>query len=198
MKPKTNRRGDKKKSSTIDQCQTPPYALDLILPYLPEGATIWEPAAGHGMLAEALQLHGFRVVAGDLLTGQNFFEYEPPVWDVLVTNPPYSIKYDWLERCYALCKPFALLMPIEMLVTRATNWFMEHGIEVVAPNKRINFHMPNKGFDGGGAQFPTAWYTWGLNIGATLTFRQIVRNPTGQLSLFPEKNTVHPSPLANP
>lgn len=161
----------------MDACQTPAYALDPLLPYLSLDWTIWEPAAGEGLLVEALYDSGFyenRVIAGDILTGQNFFDYQPDGWDCLVTNPPYSIQFQWLERCYQLTKPFALLLKVETLGTKtAQELFDQHGVEVIFVSPRINFKMPNKGWDGGGAQFPTAWYTWGLNIGRQITFAKV-------------------------
>jgi hypothetical protein len=157
-----------------DACQTPAYAIDPLLPYLVEGWNIWEPAAGEGYLEGALYDSGFSVIPSDILTGQNFFEFEPDSWDCLITNPPFSVKYKWLERCYQLGKPFALLMPVETLGTKsAAVLFEEFGTEIIFVRPRINFKMPNKGWDGGGAQFPVAWYTWKLNIGRAMIFAKI-------------------------
>lgn len=159
----------------MDACQTPAYAVDPLLPYLPEGLNVWEPACGEGLLEDALIDSGFSVVSGDILTGQNFFDYEPDRWDCLVTNPPYSIHFQWLERCYELGKPFALLLKVDILGTKtAQEMFGQYGIEVIFVSPRINYKMPRKGWDGGGAQFSTAWFTWGLEIGQQMTFAKIV------------------------
>lgn len=178
QKPKTNRAGDKYIPQRQDLCQTPPYALDPLLPYLSNEWTIWEPACGEGLLVEGLYDSGIKsVVSGDIQTGQNFFEYTPEYWDCLVTNPPFSIKYDWLEHCYELQKPFALLIPVETLGAKTAQvLFRQHGIEVIFLDQRINFKMPNKGWDGNGAQFPVAWFTWGLNIGQQMVFASVRRN----------------------
>lgn len=157
-----------------DACQTPPYAVDPLLPYLPEGWNVWEPAAGEGYLEGALYDSGFSVTSSDILTGQNFFEYEPDNWDCIITNPPFSIKYKFMEHCYQLGKPFALLMPVEVLGTEsAAILFEAYGVEVIFIRPRINFKMPHKGWDGGGAQFPVAWFTWGLNVGKQMTFAKV-------------------------
>ena len=171
-KPKTNRAGDPNQSQTMDRCQTPPYAVAPLLPYLHPGWRIWESAAGEGFLAGALRKGGFQVVESDLLTGQNYFEYEPDDYDAQVTNPPYSVKYRWLARCYTLGKPFALLVPGETLFAAAAQPYLEaYGFEalVFRKGKRVDFKMPDKGW-GGSAQFPTFWLTWGLNIGQPFTF----------------------------
>jgi hypothetical protein len=164
----------------MDACQTPAHAIDPLLPYLPRNWVVWEPAAGEGNLVEALFDSGFsQVVASDILTGQNFFEFEPEEWDCLVTNPPYSIQFQWLERCYELGQPFALLLKVEILGTKAAQeLFDKYGIEVIFVRPRINFKMPHKGWEGGGAQFPTAWFTYGLNIGRQMTFMKVKANDT--------------------
>lgn len=172
---KSNRAADEYVPQGYDACQTPAYAIDPLLPFLSSDWIIWEPACGEGYLVEALFDSSFQDIIGtDILTGHNFLEYEPDAWDCLITNPPFSLKYRWLERCYQLAKPFALLLPVETLGAKtAQEMFREHGIEVIFLDRRVNFKMPNAGWDGAGAQFPTAWFTWGLNIGRQMTFARL-------------------------
>lgn len=163
MKPKSNQVGDIYEPKGYDACQTPAYAIDPLLPYLDRDWAIWEPAAGENNLVEALYDSGFKsdqVKVSDILTGQNFFEFSPKLWDCLVTNPPYSIKYQWLERCYQLGKPFALLVPVEILGAKtAQHLLKQYGFEMMLLNKRVDFKMPNKGWNSS-AQFPVLWLCW--------------------------------------
>ncbi len=155
---------------TSDLCQTPAYALDPLLPYLKTDRVIWEPAAGEGYLVQALVGAGLAVIDSDILTGRNFFEYDPQEWDCLITNPPYSIKFPWIERCYELGKPFALLLPVETLGTKTGQKpFKRYGLELVLLPSRANFKMPDKGWESS-STFPTGWFTWGLNIGRQITY----------------------------
>lgn len=172
---KTNRPGDLYEPKGYDACQTPPHAVDPLLPYLPTDLVIWEPAQGEGFLVEAFYDSSRRVIGSDILDGQNFFEYEPDEdWDVIVTNPPYSLKFKWLERCYQLGKPFALLLPVETLGAATSQaMFEQYGMELLLLNKRVNFKMPNKGWDGAGAQFPVAWFTWGLNLESSIVYGKL-------------------------
>lgn len=176
MKPKANLTGVSKR----DRCQTPAYALGPLLPHLQRGWRLWEPAQGEGLLVRALQRQGYRVQGSDVLTGRNFFGWQPGSWDALVTNPPYSIKYEWLARCYELGNPFALLVPVEMLgAATAQAMLAEHGTEIILMDKRVDFKMPDSGWTGGGAQFPVMWLTHGFGIGQQLTFATL-RKPTAQ------------------
>lgn len=173
-KPKVMRTGNAAESMPFDRCQTPAYALDPLLPYLPRDWVIWEPAAGEGNICTALRSQGYTVIGSDLLTenigevvegGRDFFSWQPPHFDAIVTNPPYSIKFPFYERCYALGKPFALLLPVEALgVGAAQKLYRAHGHEQLLLNKRVNFKMPNKGYSKKGwrstAWFPTFWSCW--------------------------------------
>lgn len=182
-KPRSNRSGGK-----VNNCQTPDYALDPLLPYLPKHWTIWECAAGEGYLAQALNKAGYEVQLSDILTGQDFFSYRPLLHvDCIVTNPPYNpnqMKTDWVRRCYDLGLPWACLMPVETIGSGGIQeMFDKNGVEIIYLHSRINFKMPNKGW-GGKAQFSAAWFTWGLHIGAPMTFSSFTRREQGQLPLF--------------
>lgn len=186
MKPKQNQAGDPNESKGYDRCNTPPYGVDPLLPYLPGDALVWEPAAGTGNIARTLAPR--RVVATDLYGDyakppRNFFDWQPPTWDMLVTNPPYSIKFDWLERCYQLGKPFALLVPVETIGAKAAQAQMErYGCELLLLNRRVNFEMPNKGWEGSAAQFPVLWLCWQL-LPAPIVYGKLTQRHSDQLML---------------
>ena len=178
-KPKTNRAGNVAVSLEMDRCQTPLYALDVLLPYLNPDWTIWEPAEGDGNIYRGLYRAGIRnIIGSDVQQGLNYFEYQPfTSWDCQVTNPPYTIKYPWLERAYALEKPFALLLPVDIKgAAKAQKLFRKYGVETIYMDKRINFKMPRIGY-AGSTQFSTAWFTWGLGIGRENTYAEITRIP---------------------
>ena len=162
-----------------DRFQTPPFAVDLLYEheFLPgQGPTVLEPAAGEGILANALIAKGCTVITSDIMWGVDFFddsmfpiEYD---YDIHITNPPYSLKYGWLKRCYEIGKPFALLMPSDtMFAKTAQELFSKHGIDIILPNRRINFKTPVKKSWGLSAQFHSSWFVWyplvtykGINI----------------------------------
>lgn len=187
-KPKTNRAGDVNAVSGYDVCQTPPHALEPLLPLLDTNWTIWEPMAGpERILARALRRQGFTVIDTDLLDGPeyNFFTYQPLHWTALITNTAFSIKYEMIKHSFELGRPFAILVPYETTFaakfrTVARQYHNQPWpIEVLTPERRINFKMPNTGWGiiewdeekqkyikrGDSAQMPTMWLTWGLNAG---------------------------------
>lgn len=191
MKPKTNRSGDRNASGPMDRCQTPAYALDPLLPYLSPAWTLWEPACGEGLITAHLWEKGFRhLEASDILTGQNFFTYQPAAWDVQVTNPPYSIKFPWIKRSYELGKPFALLVPVETIGAQQCQRLMaQYGAEIMLLDRRINFKMPHKGWHGSAAQFPVLWFCHGL-LPEPILYGHVTypkaNAPMSTLPMFPE------------
>jgi hypothetical protein len=162
MKPKRNYTAGAYEPIGLDACQTPPYALTPLLPYLDRNLKIWEPASGEGFIVNTMRGAGYRVIESDILRGQNFFDYEPDDYDIHLTNPPYGIKYEWLERCYQLGKPFALLLPVETIGSKTAQALMQqHGFEMMLLDNRVDFKMPDKGFESS-AQFPVLWLCWNL------------------------------------
>lgn len=172
---------------SMDVCQTPPHALEPLYPYIPLEWVVWESAVGPERLIEkTLTHHGYTVIGTDLMYGEEYdrFHYKPDQYDIEITNVPFSSAHVWLEQAFQDAKPFALLMPFEKLARadiKASIRQYHHSpwaVEVLSPERRINFKMPNLGWGvvewsekkqkfikrGESAQMPTVWLTWGLNI----------------------------------
>jgi len=136
---KTNKKLKIQMSGRSDEFMTPKYAIKPLLPYLKKSWTIWECAWGKGSLAKHLEKRGFKVI------GEPFWDFlnkdlglNKGGFDIIVTNPPYSLKDKFLERCYELGKPFALLMPLTALEGKARGeLYRKYGIQLIIPNKRI-------------------------------------------------------------
>jgi len=154
-----------------DNFQTPKVALDILLPYLKKDWVIWECAWGKGNLFNFLRKEGFDVVGSD--KDFNFLTNYRKC-DCIITNPPYSIKDKFLKRCYALKKRFALLMPLTALEGKRRGiLYRKYGIQLIIPNKRINFETPSG--KGSGAWFQTAWFCYGLNLPKDLMFVDLIK-----------------------
>ena len=161
-----------------DHFQTPEEAIYPLIPYLKPNTRIWEPSCGKGHLLATLRKFGFSSIGTDVLDDgrSSFFDFplHPISYDVLITNPPYSIKTAWLRRCYEIGKPFALLLPLTALEgVERQGMYSHYGIEILVPDKRFNFLCPIK--PKSSSWFMTAWFTWGLNIGSPLTFVKVVK-----------------------
>lgn len=160
-----------------DDFQTPPVAIRPLLPYLKKDWLIWECASGRGNLVDALNTEGFLTMGTDILTGHDFLKWTPKKYDCIITNPPFSLKQEFLERAYELGKPFAFLLPLTTFETKKRQYlFKKYGLEVIFFDKRINFETPSG--KGSSSWFATAWFTNGLNIGKQMTFERLENQNT--------------------
>ena len=143
------------KKDKYDDIYTPSYAIKPLLKYIPKGITIWECCDfGKSEISRLLKEHECKVISSD--KDDNFFLYLPDNFDMIITNPPYSLKDEFLERCYKLGKPFCLLLPVTALEgKRRGKLFRENGIELLVFDKRINFIDQKKN-----CWFNTSWFCW--------------------------------------
>ena len=137
-----------KNSPNGDEQYTPQYAVLPILKYLPKGRIIWCPFdTEHSEFVIALEENGFEVIHSHIKTGQDFFEYEPAKWDIIVSNPPFSIKQRIVERCLSFGKPFALLLTNLWLNSSApVRLFKEKEMQMLLFDKRIQFTKKNAAY----------------------------------------------------
>lgn len=141
-----------------DELYTPNEAIKPILKYLDHNKIYWECTDfGGSNITKVLKENGFKVIHTnkneiDFLKDKANFEF-----DVIITNPPYSLKNDFLKRCYEYNKPFILLLPLTALEGKERGkLYREKGIEVIVLDKRINF-MKEKN-----VWFNTSWFCHGI------------------------------------
>lgn len=162
-----------------DDFQTPGYALDIVEKHLFRHLPIWEPCVGEGYLSRELKRRHFNIYREtDLKTGQDFFDRSNWISAInqamgwwrreedkkhlpfpkgnpymqLVTNPPFSLKKEFVQQALYWDKPFAFLMPSDtMFAGWFTNLVEEKGYQflILLPGngKRIDFKSPVYGWE---------------------------------------------------
>jgi hypothetical protein len=197
---------DRKRSNTPDNFQTPPHALYPLLRHLKAEWLIWEPACGKGNLTREMWERGYRCFGTDITHGRDFFsDTDLPAFDAIVTNPPFSVKDKFLERCYGFGKPFALLLPLTALGgKKRQSLFRRYGIEIILLPYRVDFETPLGRGGVGGAWFDVAWFTWKMNLPSALHFWQsplVAEQHLEQFAMFGPSTLLMPDdegPLALP
>lgn len=121
---------------------SPYYIVDHIIKYLPKDKKIWCPFDVEDWSAFSVRLKecGYEAISSHIDTGQNFFEYEPDEWDIIVNNPPFSIKDKILERLYSFNKPFAVLLPLNSLQGKTRYMYFCKGIQILSFDARVSYH----------------------------------------------------------
>lgn len=166
------------KNDKFDEIYTPDYAIKPLLKYIPKKITIWECCDfGESQITKLLKEHGCSVIS----TGkkENFFEYNPKEdFDMIITNPPYSLKDEFIKKCYEWNKPFCLLLPITSLEGKTRGeMFREKGIEVLVFDGRVQF-MENMIQDynkkKSGNWFNTSWFCYKV-LPKQLIFEKLIK-----------------------
>ncbi len=131
-----------------DEYITPSGAWDLVLPFVPAGSCVWDPFYCDGSSGAYFSAKGFRCHHAP---NEDFFAHTPPAdCEVIVTNPPFTLKRQVLERLRALDRPFVLLLPISALGTAyfRENFGNNHDVSIIFPPRRIQFARPGTGAKG--------------------------------------------------
>jgi hypothetical protein len=163
-----------------DNFQTPEWPVLSLLSHIPPSFDfqigkkgILDPCCGEGQLVKSINTYFKTSIAfgQDVDQGVDFLNNNQTYDNVscIITNPPYSIKDEFIARCYELKKPFALLMPLSALEGRKRQpLYQEHGMQLVLLPKRVNFKTPSG--KGSGAHFATAWFTNGFGFPKDITY----------------------------
>lgn len=141
-----------------DEFYTPKYAVKPILKHLKVNQKVWCPFdTKESNFVKMLEQEGHEVIATSIINGQDFFEIagsEISDWcDIIVSNPPYSLKTEVLDKLFEIEKPFAMLLGcVGIFETKKRfDMFKNNRFELLIMNKRIDYFKdysdpkPNKG-----------------------------------------------------
>ena len=130
-----------------DFFETPEEAILPIKPYIPSGVkTILEPTYGKGAIGKVLEKWGYKVIKRDLYpktadTVKADFLTDPiPECDMIIFNPPFSLKTEFLTRACSLNKPFLFICPVTIIETRKRfTLFRDHKLSILNLPNRTNY-----------------------------------------------------------
>lgn len=145
--------------------------LNQIVKHTPQ--VIWEPFYGDGTSGTNL---GKMFHCGIIHQPEDFFVTDHEC-DIIITNPPFTLKKQVFQRLVELGKPFIILCPSSMINTRyMANLFadQESPLQICIPRKRIQFL---KMVDGkvdpdqkGRCNFDCFYYCWKCGLDRDITW----------------------------
>lgn len=147
---------DYTKNKKHDHFDTPDYAVEPLLKYIDPEWVIWEPTdtTGKSRISEMLRANGNKVIS----TNKDSFDFlnrEPDFWfDCIITNPPYTLKNEFIKRCIYFKMKWALLLPLtalEGVERRKLFNQISHSFGILVLDRRVEF-------TGGSVWFNTSWF----------------------------------------
>lgn len=125
---------------------------------------IWEPACGDMAIVNPLKSLGYNVVSSDLESGSNFLTTPGPKKHDIITNPPFCIWDDFVERAKEVNpKKFAMIGKANYwgTVARDLNGLF-YGLKTIYWfNRYVDYRTPRRkdGLFHVGAMC-TGWFVW--------------------------------------
>ncbi len=159
-----------------DEYYTPSILVEPIIKYLKPNSTIWCPFdTKESEFVISLESNGHSVIYSHIWLGQDFFEYEPDEhYDYIISNPPFTKKYEVLERLYELDKPFAMILGLPILNYQVVGEYFfqkqNEGIDLqlLIVDKKISF-------DGNTASFNNSYFCYNI-LPKQLIFEHLEHN----------------------
>ena len=128
-----------------DEFYTPNYAIEPLLKYLKPNSYVWCPFdLPESNFVKILEKNGHRVYHSHIDDGKDFFRMNPPQnveIDCIISNPPYSIKFEVFSRLFEIGKPFAMLVGVVGLFESQKRFtmFADNDFEIMYFDKRISY-----------------------------------------------------------
>ena len=96
---------------------TPPECTIVLLNFLEErflirkSDVIWEPACGSFAMVDVMKQRGYHVIGTDIEQGQDYLTFDlKEKHDWIITNPPFCLAKEFIERSTEKNRPFAMLL----------------------------------------------------------------------------------------
>ena len=139
-----------------DECYTPEYWVLPIIKYIERWKTVWCPFdTKESNFVKMISSSWYNVISSHISDWRDFYWYEPENWDIMISNPPFTWKYQIFERALSFNKPFALLMTNTWL---NDSWpkklFKDKDLQLLMFDKRIEYNWNKK------ITFSSSYYCW--------------------------------------
>ena len=108
--------------------------------------TILEPTHGKGAISDLLEEWGYTVIKQDKYPKTDdtieadFLTDDIPECDMIIFNPPFCLKTEFLRRACESGKPFIFICPVTIIETQKRfALFREHNLNVLNLPNRTNY-----------------------------------------------------------
>ncbi len=132
-----------------DDYETPKYIWEMILNFVSREKTTYDPFYCRGKTTSVMKELGYECIHPDEDFFTNHHKYE---YDIILSNPPFSIKKKIFDELKKIDKPFILIVPVSTITKKYfKDNFKNDDITIIIPKKRLQF-MKN------GEQLKDCWF----------------------------------------
>ena len=139
----TNKAENNGEINLNDEFYTPIYAIKPLLKYLKPNSNILCPFdTNKSNYIKVFEENGHTVKFSHIQEGKDFFKLEDFAGvDYIISNPPYSLKFEVFEKLFNIGIPFAMLVGVVGLFEsqKRFNLFKDNDFEILYFNKRISY-----------------------------------------------------------
>lgn len=176
-----------------DLYETPVEATQALINYfqtigegqLRPGVRVHEPASASGKIAKVLEIAGFQVTAEDIRTdniygtgGVNYLTSPPGDFDMVITNPPFSLAVPFIEKAM-------LEAPIVCMLLKSDFWQTSGRLPLfrgrLRPTAKLDmtWRLAFLREERGNSPFMnTTWIVWSRGDGGGATMYDLLEKPT--------------------
>ena len=150
-----------------DQYNTTLEIWEMINHLIPKDKILWEAFMKDNWSSKSaihLRDMGFNVVGNPTI---DFFD-EPPEYDIIISNPPFSIKKKIFQRLAVLDKPFILILPISTITKQFVKVLERDKLQMIIPSKRMQFEKA--GIELSRCWFDTCFLCYKMNLERDINF----------------------------
>jgi len=150
-----------------DQYNTTPEIWEMIAHLIPKDKILFEAFLKDNWSSKSaiiLRDMGFNVVGNPTI---DFFG-ELPEYDIIVSNPPYSMKKKIFQRLAVLDKPFILILPISTITKQFVKVLERDKVQMIIPSKRMQFEKA--GVELSRCWFDTCFLCYKMNLERDISF----------------------------
>jgi len=173
-----------------DEYYTPKILVDAIMPHLPHPFTtstvpatrkiVWCPFdTENSEFVIGLREKGYDVIHSHIWEGKDFFHYEPEQhYDMIISNPPFTLKLKVFERLFNLGKPFLMLMGLPILNYQVVG---EYFHKKQNEGKKLQLLIVDKkvSFNGDTSSFNNSYFGWNI-LQEDIIFAHLEHNNSGE------------------
>lgn len=131
-----------------DECLMPKYGVEPLLEFMPsfKNKIIWCPFDDEeSEFVKVFSENRYEVVNSHIKHGQDFYNFEPKKWDLIISNPPFTNKKGIFKRAISFNKPFCLLMSLTWLNdSTPKKLFKDESLQLLLFEKRMQFNGQEK------------------------------------------------------